>query len=295
MKLYANLHLHSTHSDGVYSPEELVKVAKEEGFKALALTDHDTGTGYAELKATCEKEGMECIFGVEFSVLEPEWYHIVGFDFDPEYPPMKEYLENMSLRQTDNTKKCFDEAVLNGNIKGITWEEVEEYNKSITWLCNNHVFNAMKAKGLAKDSEYMNWFNLNFKDQRGKYPPVIKFKTLQEIVKLIKEAGGFAVLAHPTGEQMDRIDYLIECGIEGIEVCHPDLGKDDRKRAYELAIEKNLYISGGSDHSGLCGGLYSSYETEEELKNSYHYIEPLSSGTAEEYFREIQKRKLNRN
>lgn len=58
MKLYANLHSHSTHSDGVYSPTELVKVAKAEGYKAIALSDHDIGTGYPEFKAACEKEGI---------------------------------------------------------------------------------------------------------------------------------------------------------------------------------------------------------------------------------------------
>ena len=80
---YANLHLHSTHSDGVYSPTELVKIAKEEGYKALAITDHDVASAYDELKSACEREGMECIFGVEFTVSEPFPFHIVGFDFDP--------------------------------------------------------------------------------------------------------------------------------------------------------------------------------------------------------------------
>ena len=82
-------------------------VAKKEGYKAIAITDHDTATAYPYLKAACEKENMECVFGVEFSVQEPGDFHIVGFNFDPEYPKMKKYLEDMAMRQTDNTKKCF--------------------------------------------------------------------------------------------------------------------------------------------------------------------------------------------
>ena len=62
MKLYANLHTHSNHSDGPYSPEKLVQIAKAEGYKAIALTDHDTATGFAQLEAACLKEGMEYIF-----------------------------------------------------------------------------------------------------------------------------------------------------------------------------------------------------------------------------------------
>ena len=67
MKKYANLHSHSTHSDGVYTPEELVRIAKDEGYSALAITDHDVATAYPELKATCDKVGMEAIFGCEFT------------------------------------------------------------------------------------------------------------------------------------------------------------------------------------------------------------------------------------
>ena len=292
-KLYANLHTHSTHSEGVYTPEELVKIAKAEGYKALAISDHDTATAYPELKAACEKEGLESIFAVEFSVTKPKGSHIVGFDFDPEYPPMKEYLAAMGERQTDNTKHCFEEAVENGNITGITWEEVLEYNKGVIWLCNDHVFRAMEAKGLVERCHYAEWFNVNFAKQRAKYPPCRDFMELKELVAMIKAAGGFAVVAHPHN-QLDDIDFLIECGVEGLEVWHSLMTPKERERGLQIAKEKNLYVSGGSDHEGLCGGMYLAFPDEEELKKSEFYIEPLSTGTTEEYFREIQTRKKNR-
>ena len=62
MRVYANLHLHSIHSDGKYSPAELVRVAKQEGYSALAIADHDTATAYPELQAAADAEGMECLF-----------------------------------------------------------------------------------------------------------------------------------------------------------------------------------------------------------------------------------------
>lgn len=294
MEMYANLHTHSTHSDGVYSPEEMVKVAKGEGFSAIAISDHDAATAYPELKAACEREGMRCIFAVEFSVGQPYPCHLVAFDFDPEYPPMKKYLEDMGHRQTDNTQKCFEEGVATGNITGITWEEVCEYNKGIIWLCNNHVFRAMQAKGLVKEEEYMAWFKKNFSKQRGKYPPVIPFMAPADLIALVKAAGGFVVVAHPTDEQMDRIDEYIAIGIEGIEVWHSDLSDAQRERALKIALEKDLYVSGGSDHSGLLGGLYSSYPDEESLKASPHYIPERSTGVPQEYFEELVTRKRNR-
>ncbi len=293
MELYANLHSHSTHSDGVYSPRELVEVAKAEGYSAIAITDHDTATAYPELKEACAELGMECIFGVEFSVKYPKDYHIVAFSFDPEYPPMKKYLADMGARQTDNTKKCFDEAVSKGDICGISWDEVLEFNKNIIWLCNDHVWRAMLSKGLVKQENYSAWFDKNFSHQRSKYPPSPDFLPLDKLVALIKEAGGFAVVAHPHG-QLDDIDYLMSVGVEGLEVWHSTLTPEERERALKIALEKGLFISGGSDHEGLVGGLYSSFSDEEALRRSPYYIEPHSVGTTKEYFEEIKAHKLMR-
>ncbi len=294
MEFYANLHLHSTHSDGVYTPKELVKIAKEEGYSAIAITDHDTASAYPELQNACAEHGLECVFGVEFTVQKPRDYHIVAFNFDPEYPLMKKYLADMAYRQTDNTKKCFDEAVEKGSITGVTWEEVLEFNRGIPWLCNNHVFNLLKAKGIEKEENYMNWFNKNYRVQRGKYPPVLSFLPLDELVALVKAAGGFAVVAHPVDGALAYIDELIASGVEGVEVWHADMNKDERELAYKLALEKGLFISGGSDHSGLLGGFYSSYPDEESLKKSHLYIEPHSVGTTKEYFDEIKNGKISR-
>ena len=293
-KPYANLHLHSTHSDGVYSPSELVTIAKNEGYRALAITDHDTGSGYAELVEACKKEGMECIFGVEFSVFKPIACHIVGFSFDPEYPEMKSYLERMAEEATKVTRLCFLEAVENGGITGITWDEVLEYNRDIPWLCNNHVFRAMQNKGLVEESGYMNWFNKNYRNQREKYTSTEHFNTLFDMVDLIKRAGGFAVCAHPTMHQLDSVDMLIEAGIEGLEVLHPGLTPEARARSLKICLERGLFISGGSDHSGLCGGYYNTFESEEALRATHLYVEPLTVGTYECYFRELQARRINR-
>ena len=85
-KKFANLHVHSTHSDGAFSPKELVRLAKEEGYGAVAMTDHDTATGCDELKEEAAAAGLMSVMGVEFSCTAPELnanFHMVGFDFDP--------------------------------------------------------------------------------------------------------------------------------------------------------------------------------------------------------------------
>lgn len=299
MGYYANLHMHSTHSDGKYSPTELAKIAYDEGYRAAAVTDHDTATAYPEFKAACDKLGMECIFGVEFTgvselLKRPNGklgsFHLTAFHFDPEYPPMKEYLYQMGRRETDQTQVLFERGVAEGLISGITWQEVLDFNKGIIWLCNEHVFAAMKAKGLVTDLDYFNFFNTVYGKRRGEVPPSFPFKTAEEMIKLVHDAGGIIFVAHPHN-QLHLIDKLIEMGIDGMEVWHPDLTEQEKVEAYKIALEKGIYISGGSDHSGLCGGEYSGFE---DPKTSPFYLEPTSVGTTKEYFDEIKNRKISR-
>ena len=291
MKQFANLNLHSTHSDGVYTPAELVRIAKDEGYRALSLTDHDTTTGNADMRRECEASGLDFIFGCEFSSPWHEKkinFHIVGFDFDPEYPEMKEYLAQRSFCEAEQTRILFERGLAEGLIHGIAWEEVLEYNKGVTWLCNNHVFETMKAKGLATDLDYMNFFHTVYGKRRGEVKPPYKFKPIDEMLRLIRDAGGFAVVAHPH-KQLHAIPELIEMGLSGLEVWHHLLTPEERLEALKIAKEHKLFISGGSDHDGLCGGYYSSFENPEESK---FYVPECSCGTQEFFFREIKTRAL---
>ena len=114
MKVYASLHAHSTHSDGVYTPKELVRVAKDEGYGAMAVTDHDTITANKELAEECRKAGLESIFGCEFSTTSKTTglnYHITAFHFDPEHPEMRRYLDDLSEKETHQTRELFKRGV----------------------------------------------------------------------------------------------------------------------------------------------------------------------------------------
>jgi predicted metal-dependent phosphoesterase TrpH len=295
MRPYANLHLHSTHSDGKFTPEELVLLAKGEGYGAIALTDHDTVTGNEELAYYAKKHGLESIFGCEFSVLDnkaeglPD-FHFVAYDFDPTYPPMAEYLKGMAHRETDQTRIVFGWAVEKGDIQGITWEEVLEYNKGIAWLCNDHVYNAMLAKGLVKPEDYDDWFNKNFRMQRGLVPPAYEFLDAQGIIDLVHAAGGIILVAHPY-KRLQYMDKLIEMGIDGLEVYHFSVTPEEQREALRIAYEKNLFIAGGTDHEGALGGMYESFENPEECP---YYMEPRSFGTMEEHFFELKERKIGK-
>jgi predicted metal-dependent phosphoesterase TrpH len=290
LKQYASLHMHSTHSDGVYTPKELVEIGKAEGYRALALTDHDTVTGNAEVIEECKKAGLDAIFGIEFSTESAEWgygFHITAFNFDPEYPEMKEYLEKLSEKESDQTRVLFERGVEIGYIKNITWDEVLEYNKGITWLCNEHVFRAMKAKGLITDIQYPEFFETCFGKYRSQVPPTCQFMDVKDLIPLVHRAGGIAIVAHPHG-QLHRIDKLVEYGLDGIEVWHSMLRINERREALELAKKYDLYVSGGCDHEGLLGGEYSRYEHPED---TIFWLPPLSAGTQEFFYNEIKNMK----
>lgn len=288
MKMYANLHTHSTHSDGKFTPTQLVEIAKKEGYKAIALTDHDTVTGYPELQKACADNDMECIFGAEFSAGDDgRYFHIVGFHFDPEHPEMQKYLAKMSEDTVVVTKCCFDEAIEAGTIKGVTWDDVVAYNNGITWLCNEHVFRLLVHKGIEEENNYYNWFKLNYEKQREKYWGRNTYLSSDEIISLIHKAGGIAVLAHPF-DCLDVVENLVEKGLDGIEVRHPDMPEDCQTKALELAKKYNLYISGGTDHSGLCSGMYSAFKTQKELEESGFFIPECAFGTTKEYFEQIK-------
>lgn len=297
MELYANLHIHSTHSDGGYSPSEIVRVCKEEGYKALAITDHDIATAYPEMKAACDELGMECLLGTEFSApsklladnKESPTFHITAYHFDPEYPPLKQYFADMGICETEQTHTLFDRGVRLGLIKGITWDEVLEFNKDIKWLCNMHLWRAMLAKELLTKSDRGWFWNELFADHRWEVEPYCEFKQEFEIIKLIKDAGGIAILAHPHN-QLEHIDALKEMGIEGLEVWHSMMSEQEREQAIKIAHENDLYISGGSDHEGLSDGPHKAL-----LKpGDRGYYPPFSFGTTKEYYEEIRDRKLNR-
>lgn len=291
-KLFADLHNHSTHSDGVFTPSELVLTAKGEGYRAIALTDHDTVTGCREVAEVCARPdvNMEFLFGAEFTA--PDFrlhanFHIVGFDFDPDYPEMREYLAGMSLRETDQTRILFERGVENGFLHDITWDEVLEYNRGITWICNEQVFRTLKSKGLAVDLDYPAFFQNVYGVHRGEVPPCYPFLTADQLIDLIHRAGGLAVVAHPH-RQLPLIDGLMEYGLDGLEVWHQVLTPAEKEEALRVAAEKELFVSGGEDHEGLCGGQYSRYPDPTVLP---FYAEPLSLGTTEKFFREIQSRK----
>ena len=292
MKVYANFHTHTTHSDGVYSPTEIVDVAVKEGYRALSITDHDTYTGNAEARDACQRAGIDFIPGIEFSTRSKamrQWFHMTAFDFDPEYPAMKEYLARLSAKETHKTETLFRRGLEIGYLKDITWDEVLSYNEGITWLCNEHVFRTLKAKGLMSDLDYPAFFETLFGKHRAEVPPLYDFMEIEELIPLVHAAGGIICMAHPW-EHLHCTESLAKIGLDGIEVWHGCLTIEQRRASFVMAERYDLYVSGGSDHEGLCGGEYKRYEHPEDTQ---FWFPPLTLGTTAFFADELLARHKN--
>ena len=291
MKLFASLHSHTTYSDGHYTPAELVRLAKDEGYGAIAITDHDTVDAWDEMRCECERVGLDYLYAAEFTAPCSEIgkeFHIVGFNFDRNYAPMRDYIYQRAVSECYQTRNTLERALELGTIKNVSWEEVLSCNPGISWICNEQIFRTLKLKGMLTEAEYWNFRDaLRAGEERAE--PLYAYLQAAEVIKLIHDAGGIAVIAHPHG-QLQYMNMLLEMGIDGVEVWHQLLTRTEKLEALSLAERHGLYVSGGSDHQGILGGQY---ERHKDPKATYYYAPECTLGTTKEFFDEIKNGKLS--
>lgn len=252
-----DLHVHSTKSDGTYTPSELVDYAIEKGLKAFALTDHDTVAGLDEVLSYADslrKEGKtvpEVIPGIELSTeYEGENVHIVGLFIDYKCKAFTDYLKNfVDAREIRNRKMC--QKLTEGGYP-VTYEELEEY-------CGEAVITRAHFPGLLMKKGYCKSRNEAFErfigDRAPFYVPREKIAPVMA-VELILKAGGIPIFAHPMLCKLGKekflgvMDTLKEAGLIGIEAfyCTNTLG--EQNQTIRLAEKYHLLLSGGSDFHG---------------------------------------------
>jgi hypothetical protein len=240
-----------------------------------------------------KREGLESVTGVEFyGKIDGVNTHLTALDFDPTEPGFRAFVDKRKEIYSEGTRLCFERGVRLGIIQGVTWQDVLDANEGVAWFCNEQVFRTMVAKGLAKPEEYEEWVDKiwYYHEHLAPIPPAYPFKDAQGIIDLVHAAGGIILIAHPH-KQLHFIDRLVAMGLDGIEVYHPDLLPEEQTEAMRIAYEKNLFIAGGTDHSGVLGGEYISFKNPEECP---YYLEPRVFGTMEEHFRELKERKIGK-
>lgn len=281
---FANMHLHSTHSDGQFTPYQLAVLAKSLGYRGVVVSDHDVISGVNELTHAAQKVGIESMSGVEFCCEQwGEEFHILGYDFDINNAELINFVERLCKYRNDHTRAIFEAGVSCGVLKDITWQEVRDLNPENEWFCNDQVCKALVKKGVIQKEDWRleDWHlieNNNFSGDSHS-PISIELASVKEAIENIRKAGGIAVLAHPKN-QYQYVGKLVDIGIQGIEVCHPMLNEEEQKAFRLKAEELGLYKTGGTDHTGPMGGC------------TGRYAVPVFHGALEDDYMELKGHKL---
>ncbi len=240
-----DLHMHSFHSDGYYSPEKLIEKAKNQGIKILSITDHDSVNGFNEATQYAEKFGIEVIPGVEISTdIRDTEVHILGYFVDPNNKDLEHYLNFFREERHKRAIRMVNKL----NILGldITIDDVLVFAKDSA-LGRPHIAQALLAKGQVKS------FFEAFYKYIGNHAPAYERKvhlSPQSAFKIINDAGGLSFIAHPGNMPEILIKELIDAGVDGIEVIHPSHSPEQVKFYRGIVIEYFLLESGGSDFHG---------------------------------------------
>jgi len=267
-----DLHTHTTHSDGFYTPEELILKAKLLGIKAISITDHDSISAFSEASAIGKKTGVEVIPGVELSTdIGESEVHILGYLFDTKDKDLKGYLK--FFREERYKRACRIIEKLNSLGFTLSIDEIKLANKNSA-IGRPHIAKLLYDKGYVKT--YIEAFN---KFIGNGCPAHIKKVHLspQSAFKIIKDAGGLSFIAHPGKMPETLLKDLIDAGVDGIEVIHPS--HSPSKVNFYKGVVNSFYLlsSGGSDfHGGKreddknFGKYYVGYEILENLKKSQY-------------------------
>lgn len=237
------LHCHSTASDGELTPTQLATRAQAQGITTLALTDHDTVDGIAELMEAARETPMRIISGVELSChYEGREVHLLGYLFEHRDPDFLELLSRMQEERRGRVHRILEKLEPMGVV--LTYAEVEAQSSGGT-LGRPHVAKALVARGIVPSLDQA--FDLYLGNRAPAYVGR-SLLSLPDGIEAIRRAGGCSVLAHP-GLLADwaMVERILHLPVHGMEVWHPSHGKAARKRAKRLGGRYNKVLSGGSD------------------------------------------------
>jgi len=247
-----DLHTHTTFSDGTDTPTQLINKALAAGITTIALTDHDSISGWQEA-TTALRPGICLVPGAEVScqTLDGISVHILGLLFDSSNTELIDTLEKTRENRFGRMEKII--AKINEAGIEISMNEVLEQLSDGATLGRPHLADALIKKGVvaSREEAFTQMLHNHSKYYVSHYSP-----TPEAVIKLIKDAGGVSVIAHPMASHrgrtisLDTFGSLIQAGLDGIEVDHRDHSAEEKTQLISLAKESKLVMTGASDYHG---------------------------------------------
>lgn len=266
----ADLHCHSTCSDGSLSPVELVALAKKSGLSGLSITDHDSVEAYASATDAAAKNGVELISGVEFTTSHHGMtVHVLAYGFNVDHPAIKDlcshHLERRRMRAREILEKLSDH--------GMPIEE-DFFVTHDGLIGRPHIAAAMVEKGYVETTDQA--FRQFLGDGKICYVQGKDAVSTDETLKIIHQANAFAVIAHPhLVKNRYVILDLLKMDFDGIEGYYAKFFPNKEEQWVKIGQEKGWLITGGSDFHGVAkpkiplGASWVGLEVFEVLKSRY--------------------------
>ena len=247
-----DLHTHTTVSDGTDTPVQLVNKALAQGLDTLAITDHDAIAGWSSAIRAL-RGNLKLVLGAEISCLTKEGIsvHMLGLLFDGTNLALLEALENTRDERLPRMRKMIE--LMRADGIDISLSDVEAVMPLGATMGRPHLADALVARKIIKtrDEAFQNLLN-----NESKYYVSHLAPTPEEAVRLIRAAGGVAVIAHPfaslRGQILQSSDFieLKAAGLKGIEVNHRDQSNEERLSLLNIASDLDLVMTGSSDYHG---------------------------------------------
>ncbi|MFC1567184.1 PHP domain-containing protein [bacterium] len=275
-KKYIDLHLHSYYSDGIFSPEKVVRFAKSNNLSAISLTDHDTIHGIEKFIDEGAKHDIEIIPGIELSAFdeyEEDEVHILGYYFD--------YKNKNLLKKLDYFAKTREHRVDSMIIKlkkmgiNINKEDIQIHETN-TVFGRLHVARALVKLKIVKNITEA--FNMYLNINKPAYVPKAQLSP-EEAINIILDAKGVPIIAHPKLNIKNEKSILryIKAGLKGIEAYYPRYSNYDTQYYINFADKYDLCVTGGSDYHGDAKRAFVNmkipYEILECLKKMKHQMD----------------------
>nr|WP_299034507.1 PHP domain-containing protein [uncultured Pseudokineococcus sp.] len=246
-----DLHAHSSASDGTQSPAQVVASASAAGIDVVALTDHDTTSGWDEAVAAATSTGTALVRGTEISChAGGASVHLLSYLHDPASPALRAELDRSRGSRLRRARLMVDRI---GADHPLTWDDVLEQVDGEATVGRPHLADALVAKGLARDRGHAFATILS---TRSPYFVGHAAPDAVDAVRLVRAAGGVPVFAHPRAVLRGRVvpDAVVEemaaAGLAGLEVHHRDHDATAVRELADLAASLGLLVTGSSDYHG---------------------------------------------